>query len=364
MVKWSLIYLLLSMSSMLCAQSLPSWTPEELKALKKGEIIAGADILVDGYVDNTLPLIAPEPEVAPLETSESDSDYDPAIIPVEYLEKYFAHSSKHYLIDPQKLLGKQERIDREGFLDYHAKDSAIDIKIYLFDALQQIPASYSIEKLVKKRYEKTPLTAVVFYFLGDPSRNQLVFGGEGASEIDANTVRKMLESARLKAMERSEPSAQLEAFIIQLSIRLFWLEKEQAELAGQVVEAKVQEDAKAVPEPEKVVDPPVLAPKKATERHKKPHTIPEIEPSLFLKLKPYIPYICVGISGLTLSVIALLMTVILWKRGRIYRFPVFEVPCRLGADYAAGVGAVIAFHSNVGSPSSQRDQVPDYLRRI
>jgi len=41
-----------------------------------------------------------------------------------------------------------------------------------------------------------------------------------------------------------------------------------------------------------------------------------------------------------------------------------ELPRRLGADYAAGVGAVLAFHNKLGSPSSQRDQVPDYLTRM
>ena len=53
-----------------------------------------------------------------------------------------------------------------------------------------------------------------------------------------------------------------------------------------------------------------------------------------------------------------------WLRlsGR-YRFPEFEVEPRLGGAHAAGVGAVISFASAAVPPASQRNQVPDYLRR-
>jgi hypothetical protein len=46
-----------------------------------------------------------------------------------------------------------------------------------------------------------------------------------------------------------------------------------------------------------------------------------------------------------------------------YRFPEFDVEPRLGGAHAAGVGAVISFASAAVPPASQRDQVPDYLRR-
>lgn len=52
------------------------------------------------------------------------------------------------------------------------------------------------------------------------------------------------------------------------------------------------------------------------------------------------------------------------ERSKSYLFPVMDTPRRLGANYAAGIGAVLAFHSKVGSPSSQRNQMPDYLRRV
>jgi hypothetical protein len=54
-----------------------------------------------------------------------------------------------------------------------------------------------------------------------------------------------------------------------------------------------------------------------------------------------------------------------WLRRRArYRFPEFEVEPRLGGAHAAGVGAVISFASASLPPASQRDQTPDYLRRV
>ncbi|MGB2429110.1 MAG: hypothetical protein ACPIGG_06430 [Akkermansiaceae bacterium] len=47
-----------------------------------------------------------------------------------------------------------------------------------------------------------------------------------------------------------------------------------------------------------------------------------------------------------------------------YLFPKVNTPKRLGAERGAGVGAVIAFHSKLGSPSSQRNAMLDYLTKV
>ena len=94
---------------------------------------------------------------------------------------------------------------------------------------ENLPALYTIEKLCEDHYADAPLTAIVFCFLGNPERSQLAFAGQGAAEVLALDRRKMLESAMIKAMEKSDPAMQLEAFIVQLSISLFWLESKRAE---------------------------------------------------------------------------------------------------------------------------------------
>lgn len=326
----------------LAAQALPKWSPLDRARLKKGELVVGAALLVEDAREAPIPRVVPKPEVPPIELVEPEPEYDPTLLPQEYLVDYFETVPEGYLVDPQRLLSMQESLDREGFLEYHADDSEVDIRMYLFDAQQKIPEPYTLRKLIRDRYTGGDLTAVVFCFMGDPTRNLLALGGEGSGEVSEKDIRKMLESARIKALEKSDPATQVESFVVQLSIRLYWLEKErkdaEAELATVVAAEARKEPGKqrVQAKAEGVVD----------------------------KVRPFLLYVVVGGVGAALAMFGTGAAWILWRRGRRYHFPVLEVPRRLGADYAAGVGAVLAFHDKLGSPSSQRDQVPDYLTRM
>lgn len=324
---------------LLCALALPKWTDEERVLLEKGQLIPGASLLVESDDASPLPKATAGPEEKLPEPAKPESIYDPKTIPSEYLTEYFQSYPKTYVIDPQRLLTMQETQDREGFLDYHAEDSEIDIRLYLFDAQQQIPAPYTFRKLVSERYAESSLTAVVFCFVGDPSRTMLAFGGHGAEHVTQQDTQRILDSARIKSLETSDPSAQVEAFIVQLSIRLYWLEK-----------SLKSEQIAAVPPA-----PSHASPSKPNDR--------AADRGFFNRYKPFLLYLVVGASGILISLTAVAMACFLWRKNKKYRFPVIEFPRRLGADYGAGVGAVLGFRDSFGSPSSQRDQVPDYLLR-
>ncbi|MBT8036510.1 MAG: hypothetical protein KJO21_03095 [Verrucomicrobiae bacterium] len=312
--------------------------------MKKGELVPGAALLVEGSLGRLTSRLAKEDEDPTLEPLVHDPDDAPKLIPEEYLEDYFLvspTSSEGYLIDPQRLLSMQETMDRKGFLAYHAEDSEVDIQVYLFDAQQEIPDPYSIEELVQSHYASNPLSAVVFCFMGEPSRNVLAFAGEGSANIPDPYVGKILESAQMKAQEKSDPSAQLESFVVQLSIKLYWLEKGLEESRRAAVPVAVRSANPEGNQGERSPSPGVMA-----------------------TLGPYLFYGVAATIGIVLAGLGIGIAWVLWRRSRTYHFPVIEPPRRLGANYAAGVGAVLAFHNKLGSPSSQRDQVPDYLTRM
>jgi len=335
--------LAIALTQEVVGQSLPEWSPEDRVRLKKGELIAGAGLLIDNPPANDLAQPAPDPSTPSLPEEISEPPYDPELIPAEFLDDYFSKAPSSYLIDPQQLLSGQEAIDREGFLEYHAEDSEVDIRLYLFDAQQIIPTQYTLQELAEKHYSKSRLTAVVFCFLGDPSRNRLALSGNEADSLETLEVRKMLEGSLVKAMEKSDASAQVEAFVVQLSIKLYWLEQTMAD-------AQAQKLAKAVAE--KQID---SAESNGDESGSSAGVLGE--------MRPYLLYIVVGVIGVCLVLLASGGIFFIWKKNRRYHFPVLDLPRRLGADYAAGVGAVIAFHNKYGSPATQRDQVPDYLKR-
>ena len=345
--RWLLLLLLLSDSAH--AESLPQWSDEDRARLLRGEIIAGTDILVEDEAVMASLNLGSDSEVLRALPPEPEPEYDAKMVPSEFLPLYFT-SSESYLIDPQQLLSNQEALDRLGFLKYHADDSELKIRMYLFDSEQNLPASYTIEKLCEDHYADAPLTAIVFCFLGNPERSQLAFAGQGAADVVALDRRKMLESAMIKSMEKSDPAMQLESFIVQLSISLYWLEAQRAETLA----ALAAEGSRA------------LAGKAWTSGNGagKAEVVTAIDAGGLSVLKSHMYWIILGFLGLLCVTAACVFGWLMWRRSRRYHFPVVETPERLGANYAAGVGAVIAFHKKLGSPSSQRNQVPDYLKRV
>lgn len=346
-LRLSIMIILVGVVPCMAAKSLPLpvWSKQDRAKLIKGELVVGAGLFNDSPAFEPPKSEVPIPEVPPI---EPEPYYDPEIIPEGELEGYFASTYGEYLIDPQKLLTRQEVLDQEGFLQYHASESELDIKMYLFDARQKLPASHDIARICKQVYAGQPLTAVVFCFLGNPDRNQIAFAGEGADQISKLELRKMRESAVIKAMQKSDPVMQLDSFAVQFSISLYWLEREQEKSrALAAIEEKkrnLEKTAEGIP-----VDEPVNV---VSDRDG------------VAMIKTYAVYLLAGVLGLVCVAAMVWLSWSAWKRSRRYDFPVYELPRRLGGDYAAGVGAVIAFHSKLSSPSSQRNEASDYLTRI
>ena len=348
MKRWGLIiYALFGCIGFVSAQSLPQWSPEDQALLKKGELVVGVSLLVESETPDVprAVLIPEDSDTTEVSIPEvvvpflPEAEYEATLIPEEYLNDYFSKTPETYFIDPQRLFSNQETLDREGFLEYYADESDVDVRIYLFDAQQEIPAYYTMQRLVDDLYIDGPLTAVVFYFLGNPERNQLLFGGKGAELVSSEKLRRMLESSAIKAMEKSDHAAQMESFLIQLSISIYWIEEAIAEARGEEVAGLAE-------------------PQLEGER------LSVSKPGIWTEAQPYLLYTVIGVMSGGLVVIALGMAWVWWRRSRRYRFPVLDLPRRLGADYAAGIGAVIGFHNKLDSPSSQRDQIPDYLIKL
>ena len=138
----------------------------------------------------------------------------------------------------------------------------------------------------------------------------------------------------MQAFERSKPAEQIEKFLVQMSIRIYWMERvvvgEPLALAESISRPSVQAAGKSAK-------------------------------FLWLRemaIRSALPAAVLLGALLTASGFNCWLRL----RGR-YRFPEFEVEPRLGGAHAAGVGAVISFASAALPPARQRDQVPDYLWR-
>lgn len=243
-----------------------------------------------------------------------------------------------FLVDPQGLLGVGEREERAAFLNYHASDSAIDLYVYLFEADQVIPNDWYHEDWIDRTFSGTRPAAVVFYHVGKPQRSEMRVTRSIAEHVSNSERQRVMENAMMQASRKADRAGQFEAFVVQMSSRIYWMERaihgEKSEpSAAPLVEqtAKKKSESKGLEKWQPLLD-------KVT------------------------PYVAPGVSSLLLLFGAWLARVLIRRRAR-YHFAEFEVEPRLGGSHAAGVGAVISFGRAAPSPTYQREQMPEYLRR-
>ena len=312
--------------------ALPSWEPDDLKALKKGELVPGLLLLTEDLPEEPVPAVPPPTAEEIAQAAKPSPE-----VAEKYLEDYFGARPEHFLVDPQGLLSAKDFKDREKFLKYHSGDSEIDLFVYLFDGHQEIPSEVREEEIVERHFSEGKPAVVVYYYLGAPERSDIYVSPLISDAVSAAEQRRALVSSVEEAMEKPDKVAQFEAFCVQLAIRIYWMER----AAGLVRDTPSQP----------VLRPTVQASAEPEVKHSK----------MALKLHEIAAQWGAPAGIMALAISAVIGGVWFARRNLKYRLPVFDVPPRLGGAHAAGIGAVISFGSTTQSPSSQRNEVPDYL---
>jgi hypothetical protein len=312
---------------------LPGWDDRGNTGQEAGEWVAGETLLPgeDQPAEVPDPIESPAGEIAGAEVTET-------LIPEAHWPEYFDKRPQKFLIDPQKLLGPLEYRERLAFLNYHAGDSAIDLFVYLIGGEQAIPDEVRHEEMMERLFSNDRPAVVVLYFMGAPQRAMLHLSPSLTEVVPAAEQRRALESSVIQALKELEPTRQIETFLVQMSIRIYWMER----MLGVDAPDKqpVAADAPVVKTPEESGLREFLRPHLAEAAR---HAVPAASVATALLL------------GLATR---------FWLKHRArHHFPDFEVEPRLGGAHAAGVGAVISFASATVPPASQRDALPDYLRR-
>lgn len=333
LMAWLVVW---KLQAMAVEPALPAWEEADRAAVKAGKWVPGSLLLTDES-----PADEPAVEKQGLLPAPTDDEWIVDQTPLtqiseSFLGAYFNGRPESLLIDPQKLLSPQQYRDRLSFLDYHATDSSIDLVVYVFGMHQEIPGEVRAEELAERLYSTGRQAAVVFYFLGAPQRSVLYLSPSLTDTVSDSDQKRALQNSVIKSLEKTDPVDQLEAFSLQMSIRLYWMERM---LAGTVT-------------PEGIVT-----------RSEKTSGKPS-QPGAKERLDKLIPSAWRLPLGLSMGAIVAASLVIAWLRQRIrYRFPEFEIEPRLGGDRGAGIGAVISFAKSSLPPAQQREQLPDDLRR-
>jgi hypothetical protein len=333
--------LLAASASAFVEPSLPAWVGKERSELEAAGWIPGAILLTDDPIPDEPEKPAEKPlEVEQPKPEEIAEDLKPSPdIPEKFLPAYFAERPKSFLVDPQGLLSPADYRDRHAFLNYHASDSSIDLFVYVMGGDQTIPSEVREEELIERFFTEGRPAVVVYYHLGAPQRSVVYLSPSITDSVSAAEQRRALESSVMQAFQKIEPFEQIEKFLVQMSIRIYWMERM---LAGETTASDTL--------------PPAPAAAASNRR-----SLDKSAKFLWMQdLARRAAFPAAVVAGAFLTAFGFVH----WLRIRArYRFPEFEVEPRLGGAHAAGVGAVISFASAAVPPASQREQVPDYLRR-
>ncbi|WP_018970565.1 hypothetical protein [Rubritalea marina] len=314
--------------------ALPEWSEEDKQRLEAGELIVGGALLADEFVipereQNVTPsveVVIEAVEEKPQEPGFEVLDQNSTIFG-RHLLNYFGEQASSHLVDPQQLLSMQERQDFLYALKVHADVAKVPVYVYLFDEEQRVPEGYHPEqnfKRVFKSVEKPIL--IVYYYMGAPMRSQLALVGGQSSEVPDWHMRELLWNSSDKAKEKSDVFDQLDAFLGQVSMRLFWVEELLDEL---VVENRSPLEV-------------------AEEANTSEVGSSKLYQNLIAKVNLSVEQLM-----LSLSVFILILTSFLWWWKRRYIFPDTPSPRRLGAKNGGTCGGVLAFRDAHESPSEQ-----------
>jgi hypothetical protein len=316
--------------------SLPPWPSKDRSDASAAELLPAGGLL------EPEPDVGSEPSmefVAPRGGEILDDEIPFAPIPTAFLDQYFAERPSTFLIDPQHLLAPSEAQVQLDFLNYHSSDSSIDLFVYVIGGEQEIPSEVRVQELSERLFSIGKPAAVVIYPYGAPQRASFYLSPSLTDFVSAAEQRRSLDNSVMQAMEKTDAGGQFEKFLVQLSIRLYWMDRMLAGESSQVTAPVVPREARRAE---------LRADRKS-----------EKMAWLQFQVKQY--SLPVG-GGLFVLLVAWGFRRWLDRRAR-YRFPDFEVEPRLGGEHAAGIGAVISFASASLPPASQRVQMPGYLRR-
>lgn len=265
-----------------------------------------------------------------------DDPYTP-IDPV-VIDQYFSIKPTKFVIDPQGLIPSQKRTSVETILKNHSVDSLIDLYLFVFGKNQKLPEEGKHLEFATRHFAQGKAVLMIYYYYENPSRTQIVMSPSIAESISNAEQQRAVQSSVIRAARSNGSYEELEEFLMQFSVRTYWMERMMNETSEETTEPVIAEKAVDETEANTISNPLEMIPVRFR--------------------KPVLTGL--GVAG----GILVLWALIVWLKSRAkHQFPEIEVETRLGGSHAAGIGAVVNFASPAVSPALQREQVPEYLSR-
>lgn len=145
-------------------------------------------------------------------------------LPLESLQECSQMPADSFLLDAQHLITETQAGDLRHLLITRAEDAGIAAYFLILGPQQTLPANADLTQLASGALNQRP-SCLVVYHLGNPQRTRMFASREIAEVTPPGYLSTLNQECVRDALLASEDVAQLERFVTQLSIRLFWLER-------------------------------------------------------------------------------------------------------------------------------------------
>jgi hypothetical protein len=249
--------------------ALPQWQPGDAPPMTQGfddlqppPLIGLLPSLTPGPVDSTLsPITQPDTILTPLLTPDSpenspagvgyrpadlssflpesllNAGHPPAAPPhiptsasmlkdtdEEFLRLCATSPASELLIDPLGLITEVLQGDLERFLAFHAEEARFPLYIIVLRSDEKLPTGEDLNDLASGGVAKRQ-GAVLAYPIAEPWRARLFLPKLAHDAASDSFLRELVEACVTEATSSPEVDEQIHRFCVELSTRLFWLEK-------------------------------------------------------------------------------------------------------------------------------------------
>ena len=176
----------------------------------------------DGFATNFFKLFIPQPQTQVLPALPAKNQTQP--VSMEVLRTTFKSDKQVYFLDPQQLITETQTEDLRRLLSDHAGGAKVAIYLLVLAPGQALPDKCDLGQIASGALLNR-LSCLVVYPLKEPWRARLFTSREVDEIASSNYLSVLAQDCIKDSMRASEEVEQLQRFVTQLSIRLFWLER-------------------------------------------------------------------------------------------------------------------------------------------
>lgn len=129
-----------------------------------------------------------------------------------------------YLIDPDVIVPEMAHLQMLRFLEFHAHDARIKLYVLVIPKDSRLPAKPELDGIASGSLVKSEACLLV-YSIGEPWRARLFVSKSVFEHTSATFLAETTQACAKAAMQSSAAADQLQNFAMELSTRLFWLQK-------------------------------------------------------------------------------------------------------------------------------------------